>query len=202
MSHESCSWVMSGKNFYYHELQKSWVLKWRKMFSFSMSWFSEKYFRKVNCKWERENASFSCQSIRIGFVLVHRSLDVHLNFSLLGIQSGLRRTSTSSPSWIFYGRELGLQLSGTASIIRDPRTVKNLKKVSYFESQTAQTSSRVGLNGEISVIGMVSGIHGPTQSRCNDWKLIVELVSFVDELIPIFETIKLELWVELSNRIF
>ena len=138
MSHESCSWVMSGKNFYYHELQKSWVLKWRKMFSFSMSWFSEKYFRKVNCKWERENASFSCQSIRIGFVLVHRSLDVHLNFSLLGIQSGLRRTSTSSPSWIFYGRELGLQLSGTArtstywGTIRDPRTVKNLKKSVIF----------------------------------------------------------------------
>ena len=51
------------------------------------------------------------------------------------------------------------------------------------------------MNGEISVIGMVSGIHGPTQSRCNDWKLIVELISFVDELIPIFETIKLELWV-------
>ena len=71
------------------------------------------------------------------------------------------------------------------------------KKVSYFESQTKQSSSRVGLNGEISVIGMVSAIQGPTQARCNDWKLIVELISFVDEAIPRFETIKLELWVEL-----
>ena len=75
--------------------------------------------------------------------------------------------------------------------------ISNLKKVSYFECQTKQSSSRVGLNGEISVIGMVSAIQGPTQARCNDWKLIVELISFVDEAIPRFETIKLELWVEL-----
>ena len=69
--------------------------------------------------------------------------------------------------------------------------------MSYFERQTNQSSSRIGLNGEISVIGMVSSIHGPTQARCNDWKLVVELISFVDEAIPRFEIIKLELWVEL-----
>ena len=55
----------------------------------------------------------------------------------------------------------------------------------------------MGLDGEISVIGMVSAIQGPTQARNNDWKLVVEMISFVDEAIPRFDTIKLELWVEL-----
>jgi len=73
------------------------------------------------------------------------------------------------------------------------------EKVSYYECQTKQSSSRIGLNGEISVIGMVSAIQGPTQTRCNDWKLIVELISFVDEVIPRFDTIKLDLWIKETN---
>ena len=79
----------------------------------------------------------------------------------------------------------------------DRDLVLKSEKVSYSETHLKQSSSRMGLDGEISVIGMVSAIQGPTQARNNDWKLVVELISFVDEAIPRFDTIKLELWVEL-----
>jgi len=72
--------------------------------------------------------------------------------------------------------------------------------VTYFNISSRNSSAgRVGLNGDIAVIGMVSAIEGPTQARNNDWKINIQLMSFVDEAVPRFETIHLELWIKQRN---